>query len=140
MPKGGKSSGDYEGWFLRMIDRAEDLSFAMDKDEWIEFCESKVMAYREAQGVEETATTGSQRSRYEELRELAMDFQRDIGLRSERLPRLAGSIKHRYRDLTGEFGRKGAWVSAKKIQGRIMAEVAVREAEIKRKKYKTRGY
>jgi len=42
MTKGKKSGGDYEGWILRLIDKAEDLLYSFNVKKWLDFAESKI--------------------------------------------------------------------------------------------------
>lgn len=138
MPKGGKSSGDYEGWLLRTIDRPEDLAYARDASDWHDFMASKTQDYHGmgVSGGQTDAIAGT-------LRDLALDLQKDTGFevseqrgRQSLLP-IAGAGGIRFRDMTGEFGRKGTWVSADKVRGRIMDEL---DARVQSAKAARRGY
>lgn len=126
MPKGGKSSGDYEGWLLRLLDKPENLYYAFDEETWMEFAEQKMQDYF-GQGL-----TGGQLGAIEDLRERALALQKDIGISAEVMPSLRGAGGQRIRDMAGEYGRKGAWVSAAKVQAKITGEIDARVAEAKR--------
>jgi len=130
MPKGGKSSGDYEGWLLRTLDKAEDLAFAHNAADWQNFVETKTQDYH-GLGV----SGGQADAIGTTLRDLALEMQEDVGIMSSVQPiRGAGGV--RFRDLTGEFGRKGTWVAADKIRARVMDEL---DARVVAAKYLRRG-
>lgn len=38
-----KSSGDYDGWIFRLIDRIEELRFSFDLQKWLDFAECKIL-------------------------------------------------------------------------------------------------
>ena len=38
-----QSGGDYDGWILRLIERAEELKFSFSEAEWLEFAASKIV-------------------------------------------------------------------------------------------------
>ena len=118
MPR-GKSSGDYEGWLLRMLDSAEDLRYAQDEEEWLMFCVDKIRGE-----FPDAPITMSQVDAVEEMRERALAIQHEFGVvATQEFEGLRGDIKHRYRldaSMAKEFGqRAGTYVAAWKVEARI---------------------
>ena len=109
MTKGKKKGGDYEGWVLRLIDKIEDLDFALSQQSWLEFAESKI---EDLQGY---PLTGRQEGALKDYRMLAFDVPKSLGATYETYSKLSGVKKTRYRDTEGKWGKKGTWVSASKI-------------------------
>lgn len=115
MPKGGKSGGDYEGWLLRILKDPENLAYTYTDAEWLDFAGQQIEDYH-GLGI-----TGSQAAALEDLRQIARGMQAKIGVSAEIHEALDGDIKIRYRDMAGEFGKKGTYVKPHKVEDKLYA-------------------
>lgn len=114
---GKKKGGDYDGWILRMVEKAEDIEYANAEQAWLDFASKMI---EKAYGYSPTA---AQLDVLAERRDLVFTLPAEVGYNRVEYEGLRGSSKQRYRDLTGEFGRKGAWVSQAKIDAALEAKL-----------------
>lgn len=114
-------SGDYEGWILRLIEKMEELDFALSKQSWLEFAEEKI------EPLQGYPLTGRQERILEEFRVLAFKVPEAMGGTYERFRKLKGPKKARYRDTEGRWGKKGTWVSAANMNA-YLAELKSKKA------------
>jgi len=119
MAKKGKG-GDYEGWVLRLIEKMEELDFALSQKSWLDFAAEKI------EPLQKYPLTDRQVGILEEYRVLAFKVPEALGGTYESFSKLKGPVKARYRDTEGRWGKKGTWVSAANMNAYL--------AELKSKK------
>ena len=83
--------GDYEGWILRLIDKAEDIRHSYNMIEWLKFAAEKI---EEASG---QGITKGQIASLEEYRGLAFELPMELGFKLIE--------KTRYRDDRGRWSK-----------------------------------
>jgi len=125
-----KSSGDYDGWILRLIDNVEDLTFMYDLQSWLGFAANKIV---ERQGYD---LTSAQIETIADKRDLAFEVIPDkLSVRPEYITRYRGpggrfttgkevtataETRTRYRNVERAYGQKtGTMVSKDKINAEI---------------------
>lgn len=146
MAKKKKSSGDYDGWILRLIDKVEDIGFSFNSQKWLDFARTKILG--SDYGPTAGKLTKSQRDSLLEMagqvwevgptklniipeyvtryRDRAGRFIRvektEHGLRNIRTGRFTSARPEkaeRYRNLGGYGQKVGTAVSASKINAEI---------------------
>lgn len=116
---GGTPEEELEAWAMRMFDDVEDFWEAETEEQWRAFVEGKIMAAEHApvtwHGLQ-ACLDAAERVR-QDIFEQIPAIKTELGMESAFTTDLSRFIG--YRDTTGEFQRKGTFVSRAQIAARL---------------------